>query len=152
MVASGRVALRLIAVLIRTSRAPTTKPIIIPPIETNIKRPSPSQILKCPLSKTDNPKLSKTNPVASLNKDSNSTASLTPSGIFFPEIIDFTATASVGVTIAAKQIAKGKIQLPIILFVSTATKSTVTTAKVIDRKNIPLKFFRTFFNEVLLPS
>ena len=67
---------------------------------------------------------------------------------FLPEF----QTASVGVTIAAKQIAKGKIQLPIILFVSTATKSTVTTAKVIDRNNIPLKFFRTFFNEVLLPS
>ena len=87
MVASGRVALRLIAVLIRTSRAPTTKPIIIPPIETNIKRPSPSQILKCPLSKTDNPKLSKTNPVASLNKDSNSTASLPLRAFSFQKLL-----------------------------------------------------------------
>ena len=51
-----------------------------------------------------------TKPVASLKSDSNSNASPTPSGISVPAVSDLTATASVGVTMAAKVIANGSVQ------------------------------------------
>ena len=142
MIVSGLLARMFKLTRRETIKKPAIIPMITPPSATKIKCSTPVIAEKVPFCKTDKAKSRITSPVASLNKDSSSKASLTFSGMAVPLVIDLTATASVGVTMAARAMATGSVHLVSKLLVKIPTTKALAPAKTTDRKNTTRKRWR----------
>ena len=105
-----------------------------------MKRPTLAVTEKSPVIKAATAKFKATIPEASLNKDSFSNVSITFCGTWTLAVIEETATASVGVIIAAKLIAKAVGKAGHSQEVNPPATKIVRIARTIAKEIIALKW------------